>query len=263
MKHYEVASILTSRGIPFIYLNRMCYVAPDCYIIPGGIIKVYGSKFSGHQSAIRHIADYMYNCLTILPVGEKIWLVVTGKYNQSAINDITGMSDCIKHVASLDDIVIGDYIIPCSRQEYLRTICSTHNKNYDRDVATYKGKIVTSDNIYKKSVCNMTDEEIERLDKFDLIVLPDIEYELYIKNRKTAVFDTKIKYKDHRISPDYDIFNDILVIQKSIVSLNGDTHTVRSICRLFDGVTIQCPLCTNMIYIDALTRHHNKYHSTD
>jgi len=129
MKHSKVIDILASRGIPFICVNYRCY------IVPGGIIKIYGSTLSGHQKAINRVANFMYNCLDILPAGGKIWLMVTGKYDQSSLNDILAISYCIKYINTLDDVVISDYIISCNSQEYLRTLCSTYNKNYDQDVA--------------------------------------------------------------------------------------------------------------------------------
>lgn len=222
-------------------------MSKNTLFMPGVMVFVSNLKLQKKNGLRIHELECKLNDIitTSLPKDYKFYLYVDkdradAKCVESVLNEYDDPENeqYIHVVSDPKDIIVADYIYWIHHPSYLRSLASEINSYYDNDIKLMENKTYCSKETYDKAVCNMFENEINRLNNFNIIFLP---YE-DIKNRYHASFfrnqnSANVIIKD--ISKQFVIFRDTIRLDS----------TIRSPAKVIDGITYKCENCNSIFWV--------------
>lgn len=164
----DTEEFLKSKNWPFYKNMKSIPEFEIDFIIPGGIIEVKSTsyckrKYKAHNKLYKQILRYD----KFVPKGTNIWIYVPNA-------DLTSFPDYSKNfknkiiiINDLNSIEIADYKIYVN-YKYLCSLISYDNNNYEKDIYHYSSKIITTKDIYDRLSLFLSDNEKNRLRKFNV-----------------------------------------------------------------------------------------------
>ncbi len=240
----ELVYLLQTNNIPYNKKN----IKENIIIIPGGIIKLK------HFPTIRNNYDieqfikqiyYLQNTYHNNNYNLIIYIFITGLTNENHLDYIKFYNkfysqvdiNSVRMVNTIGEIVIGpfNYIIKSTGALW------TFITNYNYFFPIFQNfKILCPVETYKRAVAIINDEELALLQTYNM---EPIENEI---DENCSCVITQNTFQE-RCKFTYVI---------KYVPLNGGN---RSPCRLVEGVTIICPECNNIAYIDNINNNIRKH----
>jgi len=229
----HVEQYLIKHDIPYkrnvkVYKNKTQTHEID-FIIPGAIIEVK------HRILKKHCIYSIKSLLKQIARLKQLYKGIIYFYNRSdEMDDYTRSTFnelgvvCIK---DLDDIKYDTYSYFTSETGIIKTMSSYLNNDYDAFVHKFKDNIYTTPNTYYRCIVIMTDDEIERLTKYNIKL---------VDSHKKLKNPVLINSRDNSFLHSFDIFN----IRIKVLGLDNE---VRNPTRLISGYTEICTECKELI----------------
>jgi hypothetical protein len=231
-----IIQLLEQNNIPFNKKN----IKDNLILIPGGVIKTKNINFLAKgfnageiKTFIKQIENIIqqYNMTVYILVEgiENINMVVFERFYQYFYQNINPQAAII--VDSVEKINVGEhhYVMRTSGAVW------TFITMFDTYYPLFCNKLIyITYETWKRSIVIMTDDEIEFLKKYNIILVEEI-----VDDINTCVI-TQNTFKERGL----------FTFTIKYTPLNGGN---RMPCHVIDGLTMICPNCTKIVYIDKET----------
>lgn len=237
----DIVALLNQYNIPYNLRDKK----ENIIIIPNGVIKVKNYQTIRNNQDIN---DYIKQLTKLsiyynLPLYAFFTNIVDNKFfeynNVCAILNANIDISRILVCDNINQINIGEYCYAIRTTGAIWTI--TTNYEYFMNILQNKLIIINIDT-YKRAIVIMTNEELEILHKYNINII-----EGKIESSLNICYITQDTFRER----------ELFTFRIDYIPLNGGN---RSPCRIVEGVTVQCPNCSHIVYYnsDGTLRKHSK-----
>ncbi len=234
----DLIYLLQTNYIPYNKKN----IKENIVIIPGCLIKVKNFQTIKNNYDIEQFAKQIHN-INNININDVIYIYMTGltyenqtDYASFYIKFYTKVdNNKVRIVNNIGDIIVGqfNYIIKSTGAIW------TFVTNYNYFFPIFQNfKILCHIDTYKRAIAIMNDEELALLHTYNMELIDNYE------NYNSVCVITQNTFQERSV------FTYVI----KYVPLNGGN---RSPCRLVEDVTIICPYCNNIAYIDNINNNIN------
>jgi hypothetical protein len=227
------------------------------FIIPGGVIKFRGTCFkSKYSDKSERVMDQIESLRKYVPDHMKIYFYIptTSDENLAIFKDMP----CIT-TNKLEDIKYSDVYYYAEKSQYIKTLVSHLNENYERDLAKYKDKIIANRESVDKCLVIFNDEEMKRFESYNVKVMS--VNEAFKTYKYLAHFNPKKKYPVLCLKSDmkHNINNKSLIDRvfhylttpMNVITLD---HKKRHPVKVLEPVTKMCDSCEGIYFMKYMSK---------